>query len=285
MRAWLIRLRTALAALAVALLIWQLPAAWELITAPRHGLLGESAQPCVLRVWVSESWTGTGMQWITGQASAFEKAHRGTRVIIRRAQPGDWLAEGVVLPDLLLFEAGAVSDPESLLTPITQAYAAKPALLMAGAWRGKTYAVPLCCGGYVRLVNDAKPEGIELVMASEEEYKTFAAQQAHSLIATVREARRLSALEAAGKGFAFSAEPYGTHTDKLLMAGRLPTEGIRAERAGQFIDFLLAEEAQNALPALGLLPASPLAEPPDEAKQPLLHALSQSIETAANAFD
>lgn len=285
MRDWFIRLRTAFAALAVVLLLWQFPAAWARITAPRQNLLGEPAQTCVLRVWVQESWTGTGMQWVTNRAAAFEKAYQGTRVVIRRAQAGDWLLSGAVPPDLLLFEAGAVKDPETLLAPITKPYEARAPLLSVGAWRGKTYAVPLCYGGYVRLTNGSETGGPDLFMKSEKEYQAFAAQQAHSLIATIREARRLSALQAAGKGFAFSAEPYGTHTDKILMAGRTASVGIRAERAGQFVDFLLSADAQNALPALGLLPAAPYADPPDEAEQPLLLALSQSIETAVNAFD
>ncbi len=285
MRVWVKRLQTALAALAAVYLLWQTPAAFGPMLAGREDAAAKPAEVQVLRVWLSESWTGTGMQWLTAQATAFEKANRNTRVVVRRAQAGDWLEAGVVPPDVLLFDVGAVRDPGAIFAPILEDYPVRDALKASGEWRGQAYAVPVCYGGYVLLTNKQKPDGIKLVMETDREYQEFAGQRAASLVATVREARKLSALEAAGKGFAFTAEPYGTQTDKLLLAGLFPGQDERARKAEAFVAFLLDDAVQNALPALGLLPASKTSDPPDEKKQPLLFALEKQVAQATNAFD
>ncbi len=285
MRVWLMRLRTALAALAAVYLIWALPAALRDVTQPKSGAEVPASPIRVLRVWIAEDWTGSAAQWLGKQAAAYEKANRGTRVIVRRVQRGEWREAGAVPPDVLLFDAGAVANPEGLLAPMAPLPGMRPLLQSTGEWRGLTYAVPLCYGGTVRLANDALPDGPELTMTSDREWQEFIGERAGTLIATVREARKLAAREAAGKGFPFRAEPYGAETDKLLMAGVLWGDGEKIARAEAFVSFLLAREAQNALPGYGLLPASAEADPPDEAEQPLLSALEREILFAANAFD
>lgn len=286
MRVWLGRFRTLAAVLATVYLIWQMPVLYRALINTESSQAQQAApQLNVLRVWVCEDWTGTSLTWLSRQASAFEKQHKGTRVIIRRVQKGDWLAEGAVLPDVLLFSAGMVTNPETLFTPQSGNFAIKEALSLTGDRDGVRLAVPICYGGIVRLVNEQEPSDIELVMQTDKDYQSFIAGNAGSLIATVREARRLAALVEAGKGFAYSAQAYGTQTDKLLMAGQLAGDSTRSDMAKAFIEYLLSGEAQNTLTEQGLLPASERADPPDEEKQPLLYAIWQTSPYAVNAFD
>jgi len=284
-RVWFLRLRTALAALAAVFLLWELPAVLEMMSAPRQGLGGNVKPAVVLRVWLCEDWTGMGMRWLTGRAAAFEKANPGVRVVLRRAQRGDWQVKDCVPPDVLLFDTQTMGDPTGVLTPLSGAYDLRPAVRAAGTWRGVPYAVALCYGAPVRILNEEKPQGAEIVMSSEAEYQEFVQQKAGTLIATVREVRRLLALEAAGKGFPFRAEPYGDTAELLLMAGRFAAEGERARLSEAFIQFLLSQESQNALPEMGLLPASACARLPEEEKYPLLFAMEKETVRAVNAFD
>lgn len=285
MRVWLVRLRTILAMISALFLLWKLPFAYRLITTPETDP-GNNAKPVtVLRVWLCEEWTGTGMQWLTQQVSAFEKANKGTRVVVRRSQKEDWLEKDAILPDILLFEAGALTKPDELLIPQTKAFPIRDSLLYAGDYQGLPYAVPVCYGGIVRIVNETKPEGITLTMQTAQAYQDFVSEKSSALIATVREARKLAALQFAGKGFPFHAEPYDTSTNMLLFAGLCKSGSERVQQAESFISFLLSDGAQNALPDWGLLPVSKTANPIDEGKQPLLSALENHITRAVNAFD
>lgn len=285
MRVWFIRLRTILAIIAVALLLWELPVAYDMITTPAIDPRSNAKPAIVLRIWVCEEWTGTGMQWIIQQANAFEKVNRGTRVVVRRCQKDDWLEKDAIKPDVLLFEAGIIKEPDTLFVAYTDSFPVRNALLNAGDYKGCPFALPLCYGGTVRIVNETKPEGITLIMEKEQDFQDFLSEKASALIASGREARRLSAMQSVGKGFPYYADPYGAITKYVLFAGQFPSNQAREEKADAFIHFLRSDAAQNALPALGLLPASKTADCPDESKQPLLFALEKEITEAVNAFD
>jgi hypothetical protein len=284
MRKWLLRFRTLLAILAALYLVVQFPALSRWFTQPATPE-PPSAGIEMVRVWLLEDWSGTAMQWVSRQATAFEKAHRGVRIILKRAQPGDWALEGAVLPDVLLFAGGVLGDPESLLAPLSPTAPVRDFLQRTGDYNGATYAVPLAYGGRARLVNEQKPNAPALEMRSAADYQAFVAGEAGSLVATVREARRFAALVAAGKGFPYHADAYGDSTDLLLMAGMITGAESGAEYARDWIDFLLSDGAQGALCELGMLPASAAIPAPDIAQQPLLHALFFQIQSAANAFD
>lgn len=284
MRKWLVPLRTALAVAAAVFLFVKAPDVAKMMRTPRTEPDTPSS-PLALRVWIQDTFSGTATQWLVKQAGLFEKANKNVRVIVRRAQKDDWLAEQAVPPDLLLFERGAVSKPEDMLSSFHASYDLRPFLSHVGEKDGFLYAVPVCYSGYVLLSNAARPESVDLVMRSDREYQEFTAQNARSLVATPREARRLSALLDAGKGFPFEAEPYGTQTDLYLLAGLFPGGGERAKVAEAFLSHLLSGPAQDALPASGLLPVTSTARAPDEETQPLLHALYRQIESAARGFD
>lgn len=91
MRVWMARLRTLLAALATVCLLWALPSA---LVWMRPAGEEEARGATVLRVWVCEDWTGTGLQWLAAQSSAFERSAGDVRIVLRRAQPDDWAREG-----------------------------------------------------------------------------------------------------------------------------------------------------------------------------------------------
>lgn len=285
MRGWLTRLRTVFAIIAVIILIIKIPVAYQMITTPDIMLNQNAAPSVVLRIWYCESWTGNGMQWLLKQIAAFEKANKGTRVTVRSIQKNEWLVDGLVIPDILLFEAGALHNPEEWLMQIKNTYSLKEPFQFTGMHHGLQYAVPVCYGGNVRLVNENKLDGIELIMEGEQQYQDFVAEKASALIASVREVRRLTALVDAGKGFPFQAQPYGDKTDKVLFASVFGNTGERAGSALAFLDFLLSEQAQNMLPEAGLLPTTQNANALDESKQPLLFAMETQIIDVINAFD
>ncbi len=285
MRVWIKRLRTALAALAAVFLLWNLPVTVGPLLTPGEDLGPAKPAVSILRCWLAEDFTGSAMQWLSKQTAAFEKANRNVRVVIRRAQPGDWTQEGAVAPDVLIFAAGTVQDPRGVLSPLPGNLPIKEAIAKTGDYLGQAYAAPLAFGGPVKLINPAKPDSAELVMLSQAEYQDFLSQKAHSLIASIREARKLSALEAAGKGFPFTAEPYGNTTGQLLMAGIFDMDTGRDDLAEAFIRHLLSAAAQDALWEYGLLPAGSAAEAVSAESAPLLAAMEAQMLRFANAFD
>lgn len=283
MRVWMARLRTLLAALATVCLLWALPSA---LVWMRPAGEEEARGATVLRVWVCEDWTGTGLQWLAAQSSAFERSAGDVRIVLRRAQPDDWAREGVVAPDLLLFAPGAVSEPQALLVPLCGDFGLQPALAGLGVWRGEVWAVPVCLGGTVRLVNDALGGEPQAQYRSEQDFQDFVAQKTGALVGDLRLARRVSALQASGKGPAsWHAEPWGGETDCVLMAAATAQTGERAEAAQRFLRFLLDDAAQDALCALGLLPVTQTAQGPDADAQPLLDALKKRAQIPRGAFD
>lgn len=284
MRVLFSRLRTTLAIAAALLLILKIPEAYHLITTPDIMLHNKAKSTVVLRVWYCENWTGSGMKWLLSQVAAFEKANPETRVTVRRVQKDEWQTDGIVPPDVLLFEAGVMRQPEEWLSHLKKEYPVKGFLKFSGMRYGLSYAVPVCYGGNVRLINENKKDGIELVMQAEQQYQDFALGKAGVLIASIREARRLSALQEAGKGFPFQAEPYGEKTSMVLYASVFGNAGERAGSAHALLDHLLSETAQSSLQDAGLLPVIDTASP-DEKKHPLLFAVNARVHDAVNAFD
>ncbi len=282
MRCWVARLRTALAVLATAALLYQIPATLLPMFSRRDGADAQPRQTVLLRVWLSEQWTGTAMGWLTGQAARFERENRTVRVLVRRAQRGDWALPGAVPPDILLFDAGAVGDPPALLTELADGFGVRDFLAGSGTWQGKTYAVALCYGGTALLTNPSvSTDAVARQMESEQDFQDFVGGKPIALSATLREARRLQMLCDAGGGFAYVAEPNDNATNLLLMAGLFPGTDARAAAAEAFLRHLLSGEAQDALPDWWLLPAR---EGP-ELSVPLLAAMQRAIRYAANAFD
>lgn len=140
-----------LAVLAVAALA---VGARELLTVREAPPLYEAGTRRVLRVWLIEGWMGSS-EWVLAQAAAFEQANDGVHVRVRRALAQELTAAEAVLPDVLLFEPGAIDAPAELLTPVAGETGVRPEIEAAGRYRDVRYAVPVCMGGYLALCNDA----------------------------------------------------------------------------------------------------------------------------------
>ncbi len=143
------KMAAVLAVAAAALLIWQHEAIWAKQEKPR---IAQRPQRQVLRLWVCEEWMGSAA-WLEAQCAAFERAHTGVSLRIRRVQPSELTAPDAVLPDVLLFAPGALAEPEALLLPVRGALPVRAELAAAGRWRGEQWGVPVAMGGYALLVN------------------------------------------------------------------------------------------------------------------------------------
>jgi len=152
-----------LTALLLALLVWQAPVLRKRFPINREGSIVKQGWQGVLRVWVCQDWSSGTMAWLSKQASAFEKSHKGVHVSLRRVTADVWKNPDVVLPDLLIFSPGMIEEPEGFLYPLAGATNFYEEALRAGRWRGEQYAIPVSLGGYIVLVNEALwPEGTAL---------------------------------------------------------------------------------------------------------------------------
>lgn len=72
--------------------------------------------------------------------AAFEKQNPGVRIFLRTAWPGEWNQPEAVLPDVLLFGAGDVQEPERTLLALSPGEGQRFACAQSG---GSAYALPL----------------------------------------------------------------------------------------------------------------------------------------------
>jgi hypothetical protein len=112
-------------------------------------------------------------------------------------------------------------------------------------------------------------------------YADFTVGRAGALIATQREVRKYSALEARGKGFPFRVEPgRQAFTDQLLMMGVLRGDlgdDQRAALCAELLWRLVGEQAQQALTEYGLFPVRGDVPGYDAQATPWLHAMAASL--------
>lgn len=108
----------------------------------------------VLRIWLTGS-PGGGQAWLTEQLQAFSKLHPGVMPHLRIASPQELTAPDTVLPDVVLFMPGDVTDPTSIFSPLMQDWPLRSPLLCAGQLAGTQYALPLCWGAWVLAIDSA----------------------------------------------------------------------------------------------------------------------------------
>jgi hypothetical protein len=106
----------------------------------------------VLRVWVIEEWVGSDA-WLEKQAAVFARTRPGLGLRIRRAQAADLWQPEAVLPDVLIYGLGAVTDPQALFAPLYAESPVRDELAVAGRWQGEQWGQPLAMGGYVLLLD------------------------------------------------------------------------------------------------------------------------------------
>lgn len=163
------KLRSALCALCLLLLVPLALRAWRILPLDRQPLIAEkyAGWSGVLRLWIFEGWqpgSGSLSAWLNGCITGFEKSHPGLYVqpeYVSDDALSDFLDSGILPPDMLLFPPGLLDTPKGL-APLEAPQGVRPAFSDAGAWESGTFAVPVAAGGYLIARNasllDALPQ-------------------------------------------------------------------------------------------------------------------------------
>ena len=109
----------------------------------------------VLRAWVCSRWSCSGsfITWLNRCAAQFEKGHPGVYIeftAVSEAALNEAGADGLRAPELLFFSPGTLASPSDLETAPSHP---NPALQ-------HEYALPVCMGGYIWVINTAICETI-----------------------------------------------------------------------------------------------------------------------------
>lgn len=118
---------------------------------------GQAAQRHLVRIWVCSS-VGGGESWLRSCLKKWEKQHPEVMTFLRSVTVEEISRDGAVLPDILLYTPGDVTEPEKLFSALGGLSGLREQLLRAGHWQGKQYGLPLCYGGYaVAIDSEAEP--------------------------------------------------------------------------------------------------------------------------------
>lgn len=114
----------------------------------------------LLRIWVVNS-PGGGQAWLNGQLKQFEQRHPGISTWVRTVSASEFAAPDAILPDVVLYMPGDVSDPSTLFLPLSGEGTAvlREELLRCGRWRNQQYGLPLCWGAWVLAIDSALEPG------------------------------------------------------------------------------------------------------------------------------
>jgi len=83
---------------------------------PIAGLSGDNRT--LLRVWMLHS-PGGAARWVETQLSAYERQHPGMLIYLRQVSADELTAEESLLPDVVLYRPGDITDPDGLFLPIS----------------------------------------------------------------------------------------------------------------------------------------------------------------------
>lgn len=117
----------------------------------------------LLRIWVVNS-PGGGQTWLKQQLRQFEKQHRSVSTYVRTVSAAELTAPDAILPDVVLYMPGDVTEPDSLFLPLSGDMAARDGLLReellrCGRSQGLQYGLPLCWGAWVLAIDSALEPG------------------------------------------------------------------------------------------------------------------------------
>ena len=117
----------------------------------------------LLRIWVVNS-PGGGQAWLKQQLRQFEKKHRGVSTYVRTVSAAELSAPDAILPDVVLYMPGDVTEPSSLFLPLSGDMASRDGLLReellrCGRCQGLQYGLPLCWGTWVLAIDSALEPG------------------------------------------------------------------------------------------------------------------------------
>lgn len=134
---------------------------------PVPGLTG--TQRTLLRIWMISS-PGGGQAWLKQQLRAFEKANPGISTWVRTVQPEELTEPQAVLPDLVLYMPGDLTEPQAHFLPLSGDMAARDGLLReellrCGRWQQAQYGLPMCWGGWVLAIDASLDPGAAVTPA------------------------------------------------------------------------------------------------------------------------
>lgn len=151
--------------LCAALLLFAFRAAQDSADSPAE-IPGLAAKERVLlRIWVVDA-PGGGQAWLKEQLRLFEKQHKGVSTYLRQVSAEELAAPDALLPDIVLYQAGSIAEPQTVFLPLSGEAAASDgilweALLRCGRHQGRQYGLPLCWGAWVLALDGAlEPESI-----------------------------------------------------------------------------------------------------------------------------
>lgn len=114
--------------------------------------LKDTAQRQLLRIW-SVSSIGGSEAWLKKQLQRFEKQYPGVMTYLRTVSPEDLTDPDAVLPDLVLYTPGTLTQPQMLFLPLDDVPLLREELLQCGQAQGVQYGLPLCWGAYVLCID------------------------------------------------------------------------------------------------------------------------------------
>lgn len=117
----------------------------------------------LIRIW-SLSSIGGGQAWLKTVLHRYEQAHPGVMIYLRQAAPEELTAPDAILPDLVLYMPGDVTDPAPF-APLQPSQPMDQTLLGCGVFRGQQLGLPLCWGGYVLAVDTTLQPGTAVTPA------------------------------------------------------------------------------------------------------------------------
>ncbi len=118
----------------------------------------------LLRIWALDS-PGGGVTWLKGQLKAFEKKHPQVSTYLRIVSAEELTAADAVMPDVVLYMPGSITDPQTVFMPLSgdmtnpEAGAIREELLRCGRWQAQQYGLPLCWGAWVLAIDSALEPG------------------------------------------------------------------------------------------------------------------------------
>ena len=120
----------------------------------------------LLRIWVVSS-PGGGQAWLKGQLKQFEQQHPGVSTWVRNISASELTAPEAILPDIVLYMPGDVTEPSALFLPLSGDGTSqlREELLRCGRWQNQQYGLPLCWGAWVLAIDSALEPGSEATPA------------------------------------------------------------------------------------------------------------------------
>lgn len=117
----------------------------------------------LLRIWVINA-PGGGQAWLKSQLRLFEKQHPGVSTYLRTVSVEELTQPDAILPDIVLYMPGDVTEPSAYFLPLSGEMAARDGLLReellrCGRWRDEQYGLPLCWGAWVLAIDSALEPG------------------------------------------------------------------------------------------------------------------------------